>query len=333
MASPGRSMAVRLVAVGWLWLAAVAHGAPQPLVTVTFIQEWPVADAFWIPWTLGRQKGFYAAEGIDLRIVAPPTVADTMKFLGTGRADVGFTTIMDVVFARDQGVPVKAIGRYGSGNNWGIFGKTGTVLTVRGLKGKTIGVYNDAWTKAQLSLVLGSAGLKLSDVTTVAASDDTVPLLLQNKVDAITGLTNAEGSELSVFGQHKPAFIAAAENGVPNAPIFLLAGNETWLAKNPALAKAFLRATRRSIAYAIEHSAEGLDVFTHTHSKAYDPAYLRQQWADTIPRFGAMSGDLMKLQDSDWVPLLKAAKDLGLTRTLLDPAQCYTNLYTATEGS
>jgi putative hydroxymethylpyrimidine transport system substrate-binding protein len=28
------------------------------LTKVTMVQEWPVADGFWIPWILGKQKGF-----------------------------------------------------------------------------------------------------------------------------------------------------------------------------------------------------------------------------------------------------------------------------------
>ncbi|CAJ0990781.1 hypothetical protein SODG_005289 [Sodalis praecaptivus] len=94
--SKGEALAV--AAAMWMeWLCA-----PAP-VKVTFVQEWPVADGFWIPWTLGIGKGFYRDEGIDLNVVAPPTVADTMKFLGTGRADVAFTTVMDIIFAKEQG--------------------------------------------------------------------------------------------------------------------------------------------------------------------------------------------------------------------------------------
>lgn len=111
--SKGAALAV--AAAMWMgWLCA-----PAP-AKVTFVQEWPVADGFWIPWTLGISKGFYRDEGIDLNVVAPPTVADTMKFLGTGRADVAFTTVMDIIFAKEQGAPVISIGRYGTGNNWGI---------------------------------------------------------------------------------------------------------------------------------------------------------------------------------------------------------------------
>jgi putative hydroxymethylpyrimidine transport system substrate-binding protein len=320
--------------VAWMMITSIAIGGGargentvKPLTKITFVQEWPVADGFWIPWTLGRQRGFYAEEGIDLEILAPPTLADTMKFLGTGRADVAFTTVMDIVFAREQGAKVVAIGRYGRGNNWGIFGKAGAEMTVSSLKAKTIGIYNDAWTKAQLSLVLRSAGLTLNDVTTVAASDDTVPLLLRGKVDAITGLTNAEGSELKTFGEKNRAFIAATDHGVPNIPIFMLAGNEEWLAKNPTLARAFLRATHKSIAYAVSHPAEGPEIFAKVYSKAYDPAYIEQQWADTIPQFGGTGNDLMKLNQADWIALLKAVRDLGLIQSNIPPERYYTNAF------
>jgi putative hydroxymethylpyrimidine transport system substrate-binding protein len=314
-------------------LAALLVGPPLPasraadLTKVTFVQEWPVADGFWIPWTLGKERGFYSDEGIDLEIVAPPTVADTVKFVGTGAADVAFTTVMDIIFAKAEGAPVKAIGRYGRGNNWGIISKQGSPFTIQELKGKTIGIYNDAWTKAQLSLMLKSAGLTLDDVTMVAAADDTVPLLLQNKVDAITGITNAEGTEMVTAGKQKPEFLAATAHGVPNTPIFMFAGNESWLAKNPDLAKRFMRATHKSMQYAVTHPDEGSAAFQKVYSKAYDPVFIDQQWKDTIPQFGDAGADLLVLNDADWVALLAALKDLGIVKVPLPAAQYYTNEY------
>src|SRR6185312_1056302 len=121
-----RSFAVSLaMAVSVAGLALPSASSAAELKKVTFVQEWPVADGFWIPWILGKEKGFYSDEGIDLEIVAPPTVADTMKYVGTASADVGFTTVMDIIFAKEQGAPVRAIGRYGKGNNWGIISKQG----------------------------------------------------------------------------------------------------------------------------------------------------------------------------------------------------------------
>ncbi|TCW00284.1 ABC transporter substrate-binding protein [Biostraticola tofi] len=305
-------------------LPARAESKP---VKVTFVQEWPVADGFWIPWTLGIAKGFYREEGIDLNVVAPPTVADTMKFLGTGRADVAFTTVMDIIFAKEQGAPIIAIGRYGTGNNWGIFSPQGKPVTIEQLKGKRIGIYNDAWTQAQLSLMLKSAGMTLKDVNMVAASDNTVPLLLQNRVDATTGITNAEGTEINVVGKQKPEFLPATEHGVPNTPIFMFAGNQQWLEKNPELAKAFMRATARSLSYAIEHPDEATAAFAAKYSKSYDAAFVKQQWQDTMAVLGAPDKDQLRLDDQAWTELLTAITSIGVLKQALPANQYYTNEY------
>jgi putative hydroxymethylpyrimidine transport system substrate-binding protein len=301
----------------------------KDLTKLTFIQEWPVPDGFWIPWILGSKKGFYAEEGIEIEIVTPPTVADTMKFLGTGRAQVAFTTVMDVIFARGEQAPVVAVARYGRGNNWGIISAQGKPLKVTELKGKTIGIYNDAWTKAQLSMMLADGGLTLDDVQTVAAADDTVPLLLQGKVDAITGITNAEGTEMVTAGNQKPEFMAATDHGVPNTPIFMLAANEPWLKENPEIAKAFLRATKKSIEYAVANPDEAIAAFAAVYAKAYDGKFINQQWKDTIPLFGKMDADLMASSEADWTTLLAALKKFEVVKDLQAPSVYYTNDYLA----
>lgn len=327
---------------GRLWLCGVAvigsvifsnvtvpmvSAAPRTLAPVTFVQEWPVADGFWIPWILGKDKGFYADEGIDLNIVTPPTVADTMKYLGTGRADVAFTTVMDIVFAKEQGAPVVSIARYGKNNNWGIITPQGKKYTVAALKGKTIGAYNDAWTQAQLAMMLQHAGLSLNDVKIVIASDDTVPLLLQKRVDAITGLTNAEGTGMVTAGNMQTEFIPAIDNGVPNAPVLMLAGNQKWLEQNPQLAKAFMRATLKSIAYAVDHPDEAVNAFTKTYSKAYDEAFIRQQWHDTTPLLSPVNSAALAQNIDSWNALLTAVQAQKIVKETLPAEQYFTNKY------
>lgn len=302
-------------------------GSAQELTKLTFVQEWPTPDGFWIPWIIGSKKGFYKEEGLEIEIVVPPTVADTMKFLGTGRAQVAFTTVMDIIFARSEEAPVTAIGRYGRGNNWGILSPEGQPLTVAELKGKRIGIYNDAWTKAQLSMMLADAKLTLDDVETVAAADDTVPLLLQKRVDAITGITNAEATGMMTAGGQKASFLPAIEHGVPNTPIFMLAGNDEWLKQYPDQAKAFLRATAKSIAYATENPKEAVDAFKELYSKAFDEAFITQQWKDTIPQFGTISDDLLVNQEEDWAKLLAALTKFEVVKDVKAPSTYFTNEY------
>jgi putative hydroxymethylpyrimidine transport system substrate-binding protein len=323
---------VALVAVVIAALAAYgtsrtsAAGGTSKLTTIRMVQEWPVADGFWIPWIVARDKGWYKAAGINLQIIPPPTVADTVKFLGTGRADIGFTTILDVIFAKEQGAPIQSIGAYSQSNNWGLIGRQGEKFTVASLKGKTVGIYNDAWTKAQLSIMLKSAHLTLSDIKMVAAASDVVPLLLAKKVDVATGVTNAEASEVRTIGHQKPFMLLAKDYGVPNSPIWLLGANTTWLQKNPALAKTWFKVTKRALVWSIAHPSGAVKMFEKAYPKAESFSYALDQWKATIPLFKSPGGYFHQT-DRQWSALLPALKQQKLITKALPPKSYYTNAY------
>lgn len=305
---------------------AKSDGNTANLTTIRMVQEWPVADGFWIPWIVARDKGWYKAAGIDLKIIPPPTVADTVKFIGTARAEIGFTTILDVIFAKEQKAPIVSVGAYSQSNNWGLIGRQGETFTVKSLKGKTIGIYNDAWTKAQLSIMLDSAGLTLKDVKLVAASSDVVPLLLQKKVDVATGVTNAEASEVRTVGKQKPFMLLAKDYGVPNSPIWLVAANTDWAKKNPALLKAWFRATKRALSWAIANPVGAVKMFQKAYPKAEPYDYALDQWKATIPLFAAPGGYFSQTS-AQWSGLLPALVKQKLIKKALPPSAYYTNAY------
>lgn len=154
-----------------------------------------------------------------------------MQYLGTDEADLAFTTSIDIVTARSQGVPVVGIGTYGTNNNWGLMSKSSEPVDPADLEGKLVGTYNDAWSNAQLSIMMGSVGKTINDVTLVTADSSTVPLLAEDQVDVITGITNAEGSELESLGTDY-SIAYAKDFGAPDAPVLMLSGNEEWLASD-----------------------------------------------------------------------------------------------------
>ena len=293
------------------------------LTKVNMIMEWPVADAFWTPFLVAKDKGYYKDAGLDVTITPPPTVADTMKFLGTAEADMAFTTTLDVLFARDQDAPVVATGSYGGSNNWGLIAKAPFDLTQ--IKGKTVGIYNDAWSKAQLSMMLNSVGLKLSDVKLVTAADDTVPLLLQDKVDVITGVTNAESSEIRSTGGFDPFFMPARDHGAPNTPIFVVAGNTEWLQKNPDQARAFMSASIRGLNDAVADPTAALEVFKKMYPSS-DMGFVADAWNTTVGILKPQQPPFVQ-SDQQWEGLLKAAVDQGLVKSTGAPNSYWTNDY------
>jgi putative hydroxymethylpyrimidine transport system substrate-binding protein len=290
------------------------------------VQEWPVADAFWIPWIVARDKGYYRAAGINLQIIPPPNTSATAQYIGTGRADVAFDTSMDVVFARAQGAPMVSIAAYGHSNNWGLISAKGKPLDFAAVKGKTIGTYNDSWSKAQLQIMLHSEGLTLSDVKLITASSDTVPLLLQHKVNAITGVTNAEGSELASEGMPRYSIALARDHGVPNSPVWVLAANTNWLAKNRPLAQKFMTATLKGWQYAISHPVQAVADYERGYPKAETLAFATQQWKDTTALFGStVTAQSLRQTNATWSALLQAASKYHVADKVEAPGAYYTN--------
>ncbi|WP_328291511.1 ABC transporter substrate-binding protein [Kineococcus sp. NBC_00420] len=299
------------------------------LTKVRFVQEWPVADGFWIPWVVAAEKGFFEQAGLDVKIITPPNVAATMQFLGTNEADLAFSTSLDVLTARSQGVPVIGIGKYGNGNNWGLMSKSKKPVTPAELVGKNIGTYNDAWSNAQLSIMLGSIGKTIDDVTLVSADSSTVPLLVQNKVDVITGITNAEGSELESLGVNDYSIAYSRDYGAPDAPVFLLAGNEKWLSANPQAAKSFITAVLQGLNYAREHQQEAVDIFMKTYPDAQTAEFTTLQWTATAALFGdaktAVEATAFTQQDTTWQELIDVAVKYDVISSSLKPSELYTN--------
>ncbi len=307
--------------------AMTSAGGGGAVTTVKMVQEWPVPDGFWIPWIVAKDKGYYKAAGIDLQILPPPNTAATAQYLGTGRADLAFDTSMDIVFGRAQNAPMVSIGNYGTQNNWGLISSKNKPLDFDSIKGKTIGTYNDSWSKAQLQIMLKSKGLALSDVKLVIASSDTVPLLLQKKVDAITGVTNAEGSELASEGMADYKIELAKDHGVPNSPVWVLAANSDWLKKNPALAQQFMDATLKGWQDAVNDPAGAVATFMRTYPKAQTEQYTTIQWKDTMALFGGstITPATLLQKESDWTDLLKAANDFKLVKKVDASTDYFTN--------
>ena len=297
----------------------------RTLTKIRMVQEWPVADAFSIPWIVAKEKGYYKDVGIDLEIITPPTVADTVKFLATDKADLAFTTILDVIFGKGEGTPMSSIGAYSQSNNWGLIGRQGEEFKIADLKGKKVGIYNDAWTLAQLGIMLKSANLTVDDVETVADPSDTIPLLLQKKVDVATGVADAEASEVRTVGAQTPVMLMAKDYGVPDSPIWLIAASTKFLenAANKDLTKQWFTATNKGLADAIADPQAAVDSFLKAYPGAADPAYALDQWKTTIPLFETVGGHWSQ-NDAQWKPLL----DLLVAEKIIDKALAPTDYYT-----
>jgi putative hydroxymethylpyrimidine transport system substrate-binding protein len=328
------------------WLVATAALLPITLTTacgggstaktadglsaVRVAPDWIAPDITWLPYTVGISNGFYKAEGLDVSLVPPPDNSSSVKLVASGQADIAETTLTDQMFAAKEGLPVISIANLTQTNNWGFFTPAGKKITGASLKGTRVGVFDDAWTKAMLGVVLKKAGLTANDIQQVTATDGDVPLLLANKIDVATNTTNFAAPQYAQQTGKQPETLLATDAGAPDIPIWNYAGNKQWLQKNPDLARKWLSATAKATEWAMAHPEDAVKAYETFHKiKTTGYATDLAEWNATVPLLKA-SKNLFTATDAQWTDLGQALKDAGQLDTVLSPAEYYTNQYAGT---
>ncbi|MCO6008449.1 ABC transporter substrate-binding protein [Actinoallomurus purpureus] len=315
-----------------LSLAAACGNGPAAktadgLTKVKVAPGWIAPDITWIPITVGISNGFYKAEGLQVSLVPPPDNSSAVKIAASGQADLAQTTLTDQMFAAKEGLPIISIANLTQTNNWGFFTPTGKKITAASLKGKRVGVFDDAWTKAMMGVVLKNAGLTARDIQQVTATDGDIPLLIANKIDVATNTTNFAAPQYVQETGKQPETLLATAVGAPDIPIANYAGNKRWLQKNPAIARKWLAATANATNWAMAHPEDAVKAYETFHKlKTTGYATDLAQWKATIPSLKASKG-LFTATDAQWTQLGQALKDAGQLDKVLPPSEYYTNQY------
>jgi putative hydroxymethylpyrimidine transport system substrate-binding protein len=297
------------------------------LTKVNVAPDWIAPDITWIPYTVGISNGFYKAEGLQVSLVPPPDNSSSVKLVAGGQADIAETTLTDQMFAAKEGLPVISIANLSQTNNWGFFTAPGKKITGASLKGMRVGVFDDAWTKAMLGVVLKTAGLTTKDIQQVTATDSDVPLLIANKIDVATNTTNFGSPQYAHETGKQPETLLATAAGAPDIPIWNYAANKQWVQKNPEPARKWLAATAKATDWAIANPEDAVKAYETFHKlKTTGYASDLAQWKATIPLLKGSSG-LFTATDAQWTHLGQALKDAGQLDKVLPPSEYYTNQY------
>lgn len=228
-------------------LAGAALGAQaQPLQEVTYLLPAPVTQPAFGPWMLAQAKGYYKAEGLDVKFVSGRGGLDVAKQVGAGNAVIGGSIGDTPIIARAQGIPVKAVALLGAGSLMQLVShKDERIESPRELKGRTVTVisYTDATYYALLGM-LSKVGLTKNDVNIQAAGPAGVwQQFAGKKAAAMAGVP-----EWTVWSQE-----GGAQVDVLSADVYfksmaqaILASDET-IQKNPQLIQKLVRATLRGM--------------------------------------------------------------------------------------
>lgn len=309
------------------WGSSTRSTSTRALTTVRVVFDWPGIDFEAVPLTVGNARGFYKKAGLNVQIVIPPSTSTTVQMIAAGKGDVGFDTTTDVVFGQAAGIDVKSIANYSQNNNWGLVAKPGAKINIKKIKGKSIGIFSDSWTKAMMPYVLKAGGVTASQVKQpIFGSDDIAPLLA-GKIDLATNTLNYAIAQVQSATGKRPSVLLATKFGAPNVPVWVYTGMNSWLKGHGSQAKKFLAATRKAFAWSIAHPSAAVKDYLKAYPKiGGGMKYSLAGWKATIPALGPTSS-LLTQRASQWTQVAQALKAVGLLSKPLPASRYFTNAY------
>lgn len=240
---------LRRVVVGMCAAAAIAAGFVAPASAnekITYLLPAPLSLPAFGPFVVAKQRGYFAAEGLDVDFQVAKGGVDVAKQVGAGNAVIGGGIGDTPIIVRPNGVPVKAVAVLGGGALMQlVLDKDKGLKTVKDLKGKTVTVlaYQDTTYFALLGM-LASQGMTKDDVNAQAAGPVNVwKLFLAGQSDAFA--STPDWTAL-VMDAKKNIEVIPSDSLFKSMAQAIIASDET-IQKNPQLIQKIVRATLKGM--------------------------------------------------------------------------------------
>ena len=228
-------------------------GAQPKLRPFTFILDFlPYGE--YTPYFTALDKGWYRAEGLDVKILRGSGSGDTGKRIAVGQGDAGSADFSALVGAvANEDVKVRAIAAYFRRPPHSIFVREGTgINTPKDLEGKTLSITPGNSHGVLFPLLAKLAGFRADSVKWVTMDGAAMgPALITGRVDGAPFFANHEAR---LQKQAKTQGITLKRLSYADAGFdmysLVIFTREDAIAKDAEPLKAFLRATVRGMKYA-----------------------------------------------------------------------------------
>jgi NitT/TauT family transport system substrate-binding protein len=184
----------------------------------------------------GNQQGLFKKNGVNLTIVPGTTSANTITAVTSGRIDIGFASVKNLLASQAAGQKTKSVGNmFGIGSNGVFVDKNSGITKIKQLGGKTI-IAADSGIEALLTALMkkeGAAPPKYATVTSAAINTT----YASGQGDGL--LTSIPFGEAAVGSARPSNTISLASAGL-NIPDYTFFVSPSYYAKNKPQIRAFL---------------------------------------------------------------------------------------------
>ena len=235
---------------------------------VTLLLNWYLYSEH-APFFIGKEKGFFDAEGIDLDIQEGRGSGPTIQAVAAKTATFGYADVGTMIKVASKGAPVVAIGVALQTSPMSVMGfSEKNIKTPNDIKGKTVAVTPGDSMSQIWPLFLKKTGLKEGDFKVVAGDAQTkLNAVINGQADLLLGYVMDQNMKLQDATKKPVTPIRFADFGVNLISSGIIA-NKELLKEKPDLVKRFMRAATRSFEEAEKSPEAAVDAMLKANPKS-----------------------------------------------------------------
>jgi NitT/TauT family transport system substrate-binding protein len=221
------------------------------------------------PFFLGKERGYFDQEGIDLDIQEGRGSGVTVQAVAAGTATFGYADVATMIKAASKGAPVIAVGVALQTSPMSAMGFADkNIRKPEDIKGKTVAVTPGDSMSQVWPLFLKKTGLKDSDFKTVSGDAQTkLNAVMNGQADLLLGYVMDQAIKLQ-DATHKDIYpIRFADYGVNMVSSGIIVQKD-YLKAHPDVVKRFLRAATRSLEEAAKNPDAAVDAMLKANPKS-----------------------------------------------------------------
>jgi len=233
----------RIAAVALAALAIAAPAGAQDKVSLRL--NWYLGGLH-VPFYYGKDKGYYAAEGIDLTINEGRGSANTVQVVAAGSDTFGLADSSSVILTASKGADIKSVMSLLNTTGYSVVSLAeANIKEPKDLVGKKVAVTPGDPLGSLLQAVCKANNVDCGKIGMVQVDPAAkVVAVLEKKTDALLGGADDQYFLIKYKGAN-PAAMRYADFGANIVGMTILTSGDT-IRKNPDLVKRFVRATVKS---------------------------------------------------------------------------------------
>jgi NitT/TauT family transport system substrate-binding protein len=306
------------VFTAFFFASSLAAGAATNLDKVSLRLNWYVLG-FHAPIFLGIERGFFAAEGLELTVNEGRGSGVSTQSVAAKSDDFAIADASSVIFGASKGMPIKVVMSLMNQSQLGVISRADNPIKVpKDLEGKKLAVTaGDSFTQL-LPAVIDANHLNAEKIHQVFIDPDgKVVAVLEKRIDALLGGVDGQNFQLEEKGV--PAVsMKFADIGVNTVSLAIIA-NDDLISSKPDLIRRFAKAMRRSFEAAIKEPDAAVAATLKFKSDVSATLIKNQMMVDFDLLFTPASkvGGIGYAASEDWnttYELLKKYRDLKTDR-------------------